>query len=156
PILSFRATDAKLIEIKAEFADAQLLPSLNFWGGLSILPKEAFTGGFDPATTMRGTGPWVLEQYQPSVGYSFKKNPNYYGAPQSPLLDGIEAPIITDFAQTEAQFKAKNLHGGPAEAVPKTDIVSFHSDLKGTRIDLQAPSVSGNTISFSWRESNPY
>lgn len=156
PVLSFQATDARTITIKTAYPDAQLLPSMNFWGGLWILPAEGFDGGFDPATTMRGSGPWTLERHQASVGFSFKKNPNYYGAPAEPLLDGIEAPIITDAAQAAAQFKAKNLHGGSPSAVPTTDIVSFFRDLGGTRIDVEAPPVAGPTISFSWRESNPF
>ncbi|MGD9895269.1 MAG: ABC transporter substrate-binding protein, partial [Dehalococcoidia bacterium] len=156
PITSFQASDANQIMIKTAYPDAQLLPSMNFWGGLWILPKEGLTGGFEPATTMRGSGPWILEQHQASVGFSFKKNPNYYGVPGQPLLDGVEVPIITDAAQASAQFKAKNLHGGSPSAVPTTDIVAFYRDLKGTRIDMEAPPVGGPTISFSWRENNPY
>lgn len=154
PITSFKALDDKRIEIKSAFPDAQLIPVLAFAFDVWILPKEAFNGGFDPATTMRGTGPWTLERYLPSVGWSFKKNPNYYDAPQYPLADGVEIPIVTDTAQAEAQFKARNIWWG---AVPATDILSVYGGLKDqTRIDLEPPPVTGPAISFSWRENSPF
>lgn len=159
PVLSFTATDPATIELKLAFPDAQLLPSMNFWGGLWIVPKEGHAGGFDPNTETHGSGPWMLEKYTPSVGFSFKKNPNYYGAPQHPLMDGIELPIITDTAQLEAQFKAKNVWfgaGGRGGGIPSTDILSLHNDLKQSRIALIPPLSEGNTISFSWRESYPF
>jgi peptide/nickel transport system substrate-binding protein len=154
PVTSFKALDEKRIEIKSAFPDAQLIPVLAFAFEVWILPKEAFAGGFDPATTMRGSGAWTLERYQPSVGWSFKKNPNYYDAPQYPLADGIEIPIITDTAQAEAQFKARNVWWG---AVPVTDILTVHNGLKDqTRVDLEPPLVTGPSISFSWRENSPF
>ncbi|MGE3597815.1 MAG: ABC transporter substrate-binding protein [Dehalococcoidia bacterium] len=152
-VTSLRALDDKRIEIKTAFPDAQLLPVLAFPFNFWILPKEAFAGGFDPATTMRGTGPWTLESYQPSVALRFKKNPNFYDAPKYPLADAIDVPIIVDNAQAIAQFQAKNLYWG---GVPVIDIASLHKDLKDTRVDLDPPTTSGNSISFSWRESNPY
>jgi peptide/nickel transport system substrate-binding protein len=158
PITSFRAIGPTTIEIKAAYPDAQLLPSMNFWGGFWVVPKEGLTGGFDPATTTRGSGPWLLDRYQSSVGFSFKKNPNYYDAPR-PLLDGIEMPIIADTAQVEAQFKAKNVFlgtGGRDSTIPSADMLGLQRDVKGTRIVLTEPSVEGNAISFSWRESNPF
>jgi peptide/nickel transport system substrate-binding protein len=130
-----------------------MLPVLAFAFDYWVLPKEAFNGGFDPATTTRGTGPWTMERYQPSVGWSFKKNPNYYDAPKYPLADGLELPIIADNAQAAAQFKAKNIWWG---GVPATDILSVHKDLKDTRIDLEPPATSGPSISFSWREGQPF
>jgi peptide/nickel transport system substrate-binding protein len=158
PVLSLTATDPSTISLTLAFPDAQLLPSLNFWGGLWILPKEAHGGGLDPKTDMRGSGPWTLEKYTPSVGFSLKKNPNYYAAPQYPLMDGVELPIISDTAQAEAQFKAKNVIWGEfnSTVVPVTDILSIQSGVKDTRIDLGAPDVTGPSISFSWREGQPF
>ena len=159
PVISVAAKDAQTIEMKLAFPDAQLLPTLASRFGLWVLPKEAFSDGFEPKTDMRGSGPWLLERFQPSVGLKFKKNPNYYGAPWQPLLDGVDLPVIADTAQAEAQFKARNIHGGPAlggGAVAVTDILSFHRDLKETRIDLAPPPLIGPTISFGWREGSPF
>ncbi|MGE0540583.1 MAG: ABC transporter substrate-binding protein [Dehalococcoidia bacterium] len=156
---SLRASDASTIEIKLAFPDGQLLPSMNFWGGFWAMPKEGLTGGFDPATTVRGGGPWLLERYQPSVGFSFRKNPNFYDAATAPLVDGIEMPIIQDTAQVAAQLKAKGIYfgaGGRGGAIPASDMLTLKRDIRSTRIGLTAPTVEGNCLSFSWRESNPY
>lgn len=152
-LLSVRALDDTKIEIKTAFPDAQLLPVLGFLFNSWVLPKEALTGGFDPSTTMRGAGPWTLEQFTPSVGFSFKKNPNYYDATQYPLLDGVELPIIVDAAQAAAQFKSKNVYWA---SVPSSDFLSLQNDVKDTRITLGAPAAAGATIGFGWRGNSPY
>jgi peptide/nickel transport system substrate-binding protein len=153
PITSLRAIDSSSIEIKTAFPDATLLSVLAFAFDIHVLPKEAYSGGFDPNTEVRGTGPWTLTSYKPSVSWSFAKNPNYYGAPKLPLMDAIEMPIITDTAQAEAQFKAKNVWWG---AVAATDIVSFKKELPDTHIDLGGPSAGGPALSFSWRPNQPF
>jgi peptide/nickel transport system substrate-binding protein len=153
PITSLRALDPQTMEIKTAGPDAQLMAGLAFKFNLWVLPSEAFDGGFDPATTMRGAGPWLLERHQPSVAFSFRKNPGYYGAPQYPLVDGIEIPIIADTAQAEAQFKARHVWWG---AVPATDVPAIHRDVTDTRIALDTPDAGGPTISFSWRENSPF
>ncbi len=158
PITSVRAVDGKAIEFKLAQPDAQLLTTLASRFGLWILPKEAFSGGFDTKTEMRGSGPWLLEKYTPAVGFSFKKNPNYWESGH-PLLDGVELPVVMDTAQAEAQFKAKNIHGGPAlggGAVSETNILTFKKDLKDTRIDLHAPQLIGPTLAFGYREGSPF
>ena len=153
PIVSFRGIDSKTIEIKTAFPDAILLPVLGFGYDFWIVPKEALTGGFDAKTEIRGTGPWVLDRYQPSVGFGFKKNPNYYDAPQYPLADAVDLPIIVDAAQAISQFKAKNVYAG---AVPATDILSVHKDLKDTRVALDAPGTGSHQIGVSWRPNSPF
>jgi len=80
-------------------ADANLL-----W----ILPKEADGGGLDPAKSMIGTGPWVLDNYTPSVGFKFKKNPAWHVA-GFPLMDGVDIAIIPEYPNRLAQFLAGNL-----------------------------------------------
>lgn len=162
PVLSFTASDPKTIEIKTAFPDAQLLPAMNFWGGLWILPKESFIGGYDAAMEMRGTGPWVLENYQPSVAFRFRKNPNYYDAAQYPLMDGVELPIILDAGQAQAQFKAGNVYLGggggsrPGAGISASDILGLHTEVKDSRIDLDAPFIWGSTISLSYRDGSPF
>jgi peptide/nickel transport system substrate-binding protein len=153
PITSLRATDASTIEIKTAFPDAILLPVLGFGYNFWIVPKEGLTGGFDPKTEARGSGPWLLERYQPSVGFNFKKNPNWYEAPARPLADGIDLPIIVDAAQAVAQFKARNVF---AEAVAPTDILATHKEAKDTRITLTAPGTGSHQVGFSWRPNSPF
>ncbi|MGD9892479.1 MAG: ABC transporter substrate-binding protein, partial [Dehalococcoidia bacterium] len=159
PIVSFTADGDRALRLTLAAPDAQLLPTLASRFGLWVLPREAFDGGFSPQQEMRGTGPWLLEQRRPSVGFSFRRNPAYYGMSEAPLLDGVELPIIAETAQAEAQFRAKNIHGGPAlggGAVSAANMLAVHRDLPGTRIDLGPPLVLGQTIAIGWREGSPF
>ncbi len=157
-VTSFTVTDASTIQIKALFPDAYLLPVLAFPFDFWIMPKESLSGGFDANKDARGSGPWTLDSYQPSVGFKFSKNPNWYAAPDLPYMDAIDMPIIQSAAQFEAQFKSKNvwtsITGAGVVAAP--DIVSFHKDLGGARIDLFSPDSSGATVSFSWLPNSPF
>ena len=73
-----------------------------------MMPKEA-DGGFDPATTVRGNGPWQLAEYTPSARFVWKRNPDYY-VKDRPFPDTLERPIVTETAQRLAQFRAGNIH----------------------------------------------
>ena len=42
-----------------------------------------------------GTGPWMLERYEPNVRLTFVRNPNYF-LPGLPYIDGIEVTIDED------------------------------------------------------------
>ena len=70
------------------------------------MPRES-DGGFDPKGTVRGYGPYTLEEYRPSSLYTWKKNPNYY-VKGRPFFDGVENPIVPEYATRLSQFKAGN------------------------------------------------
>lgn len=156
PVVSLRAAGSQAIELRLAAPDAQVLPTLASRFGLWVLPREAFEGGFNSQTEMRGSGPWLLERHQPSVGLSFRHNPAWFRAPEEPLLDGVDLPVILDAAQAEAQFRARRIHGGPAlgsAAVLAPNILAVHRSLPDTRIDLGPPPVLGPTIAFGWRDA---
>src|SRR5262249_33909312 len=79
-----------------------------FSGNVMIVPKET-DSGVDLRSDMIGTGPYSLEKYQPSVGWSLKRHPTYYDQ-EFNNFDGVEMPILTEYATTVAQLKAGNLH----------------------------------------------
>jgi len=95
---------------------------------LHIFPTEA-DGGFDPAQTSIGGGPWILKEYRPSSGFSYDANPNYYemGEDGSPLpyVDGLERPIIPEYANRLAQFLAGNLSQIDINA---NDVIGLRND----------------------------
>ena len=64
---------------------------------VSILPKEAADkeGLFKRPETVIGTGPWMLERYEPNVRLTFVRNPHYF-QPGLPYVDAIEVRIDTD------------------------------------------------------------
>ena len=65
-------------------------------GGMVIVPKETDTT-FDPRQDMIGTGPFMLTNYTQSVGFNFKRNPDYWDKDWA-LVDTIEMPIVTEYA----------------------------------------------------------
>jgi len=151
PVDGITAVDDLTARMTLVFPDAAVLAVaanfLDFWQ----MPSEAYSGGFDPAKEWRGAGPFLLAQHRPSVGFTFKKNPDYYGAPR-PYVDTIEQAILPESAQLEAQFSAKNLHYG----VPEDSIVALHKQNKGTRIDLGTPTGSGSNLGVGLRPGSPF
>jgi peptide/nickel transport system substrate-binding protein len=112
PVLSITPTDARTVAVKLKepltYALELFASFGSFSGNIAIIPKEA-DGGFDIRREMIGTGPYYLDNYTPSVGFTMKRNDNYWD-PQANLLDQINYPIIIDNSQVEAQLKAGNMH----------------------------------------------
>jgi len=73
---------------------------------------------------MRGSGAWMMTKYDRSIGWEYKRNPNWFRANDRPFFDGIDYALIPDYAaagpQTLAQLKAKRLWSLPA---PPADLV---------------------------------
>ena len=149
------AVDDKTVRIKLAFADALVISQLAGVGGLWIQPTEGIAGKFDQTREMRGSGPWMLEEYRRSVGYTFKRNPAWHhgGAAKQPYLDAVNVSIIPERAQTEAQFRAKNVY---ANAVAQQNIPQFAKELKGTRVVTATPTQNGPLWGFSWADSQPW
>jgi peptide/nickel transport system substrate-binding protein len=81
----------------------------NFWG--VILPpecEEKIVGGFDKVEAIIGTGPFMLDSYQPNVAAVFKRNPTYFRSPL-PYLDEVRETIVADKSTREAAMRAGNL-----------------------------------------------
>jgi len=73
-----------------------------------IFPREVLAGGWDPTRQVIGSGPFLLDNVQPDVAFSYKRSPGYYGAPL-PYVDTMRVAITPDPAQQLAQFAAGNL-----------------------------------------------
>jgi len=150
-VKDIKAIDAATVEMKLAVPDAAVLAISASFLDLWIMPAEAFNGGFDPAKESRGAGPFILTKHQPSVGFTFERNPDYYDAPR-PYVDRVEQGVIPDAAQVEAQFAAKKLHFG----VPADSVVDMNKRLSGTRIDVLEPSAGGTNIGVSLRPGSPF
>jgi ABC-type transport system substrate-binding protein len=123
PILSLTAPDASTVVLKLAFPLGSLLQRLGD-KDLMIYPREAGTG-FEPRTTVRGSGPWKLTDWRPSSSLSFSRNEKWHGK-KKPFVDGWELYVIEEYAQRVAQFRARRLYG---EAVVQEDIVQTKLDL---------------------------
>ena len=73
-----------------------------------IVPREAWTGGFDPAKQMIGSGPFLADSLAPDVAFTFRRNPNWFEKGR-PYADNVRLAIIPDRSQQLAQFAAGNL-----------------------------------------------
>ena len=62
-----------------------------------VVPREAVEqfGDLKRPEAVIGTGPWMLERYEPNVRLTFVRNPNYF-VPGLPYADGVEVTIDED------------------------------------------------------------
>jgi peptide/nickel transport system substrate-binding protein len=59
-----------------------------------------------------GTGPFLLERYEPNVKTVFKRNPDYF-LPDIPWVDGVEWLVVEDASAALAMYRAGQLDAGP-------------------------------------------
>ena len=69
-------------------------------------------GDLKKAETAIGTGPFILERYEPNVKTIFKRNPDYYRDGQ-PYVDGVEWLVIPDESTGLAMYRTGQLDCGP-------------------------------------------
>jgi ABC-type transport system substrate-binding protein len=110
PVLGVTALDARTVQIKlAEPVVYALgLFTSNSSGALAVNPKEMDTS-FDPRVDMIGTGPWLMSNYTPSVGFTFKRNADYWDKTVN-FIEQIDLPIMPEYTNALAQFKAGNIY----------------------------------------------
>jgi ABC-type transport system substrate-binding protein len=153
PVESVTAVDKSTVTVKLAFPFAPILGYLAFIRYLLINPVES-DGGYDPRRDMRGTGAWALSKYTPSVGFEYRKNPNWYDKPR-PFLDGLNYTIVPEYATGLAQFKAGNLW---AYIVRQEDILATKGDVPNTVLQ-QAGFFSRNNglfLYFGYKPNSPF
>jgi peptide/nickel transport system substrate-binding protein len=97
-----------LKEPNAWFID--LLASTSTW----LIAGEAVEkfGDLKRAEAVIGTGPWMLERYEPNVKLVFVRNPDYF-VPGLPYADGVEVTVDTDPSSRVAGWLAGKYDFGP-------------------------------------------
>jgi peptide/nickel transport system substrate-binding protein len=158
PVLSVTAPDARTIVFKLAEPVVFLLPALtpSQTGKPNIVPKET-DSSFDIKVDMIGTGPWVLDKYTPTVGFSYKRNTEYYEK-EFPLADEVDVPIILEYAQALAQLKAGNLYtySSGNSTVRAEDIVPFKRDVPEMQMfEYEASGFSVRQLTFGWLPTEP-
>jgi peptide/nickel transport system substrate-binding protein len=123
-VVSVTAPDKNTVVFKLAQPDASVMTTLSSSTDLLILPREA-DGGFDPKAEMRGSSAWILEKYQPSQGFTWAKNPNWYRKDR-PFLDKYDTPIVPEYSQGLAQFRAGNVL---VFGIQNQDILSTKKDI---------------------------
>lgn len=117
-----------------------------------ILPREAQTDAYDPAKQLIGSGPFILDSYQPDVQLVFKKNPDYYEK-ELPSVDAVRLAIVPSEAQNVAQFTAGSLS---ATRVSQTD--SDQAKKSNPRaVTITEPATSSQLLYFQLGDpSSPF
>src|SRR5713101_4509129 len=69
-------------------------------------------GDFKKVETAIGTGPFLLESYEPNVKSIFRRNPNYFRQ-GLPYVDGVEWLVVDDESTGLAMYRAGQLDAGP-------------------------------------------
>ena len=59
-----------------------------------------------------GTGPFLLERYEPNVKTVFRRNPDYF-LPGQPWVDGVEWLVVGDDSAALAMYRTGQLDAGP-------------------------------------------
>ncbi|MPZ97824.1 MAG: hypothetical protein GEU80_00580 [Dehalococcoidia bacterium] len=150
-ILGMEAVDEQTVRVTTAYPYGPLLASLAYSRWLQIMPVES-DGGFDPRADIRGAGPWMLARYDRSVRFEWRKNPNFW-LKDRPYLDGFDLPIIGEYAQRLAQFRAGNIYHG---VVRQEDIISVKEEFPQLEV-LQAEfSRSAWQLYFGLREGSPF
>jgi peptide/nickel transport system substrate-binding protein len=150
---SVTAIDSSTVSIKLAQPDADLLTLLP---GMLVFPKEA-DGGYDPNKEMRGSGSWMVSDYQPSVSATYVRNPNYFDAKATDrqFIDKAEYPLVTEYSTQLAQFRAGNFYAFPA--INHSDIISTKKDV--SQLDMfyveNITSLNG-LMPLGWLEGSPF
>lgn len=154
PILSLEATDSSTVVIKLNEPTASILAALSsqLQGQFFILPREA-DGGFDVGKDPHGAGAYYLEQYQPSVGLKYARNPNSYDSHTYP--DRIETPIISESSQVIAQLQAGNIHTHYTQLSPDA-VVQIKKDQPQIGLYKWPMAYVGASTFFGFAESSPF
>jgi ABC-type transport system substrate-binding protein len=86
----------------------------NPWGAWIIAPEvvQQF-GDLKKPESVIGTGPFILERYEPNVKTVFKRNPDYFLKDQ-PYVDGVEWLVLEDPSTGLAMYRAGKIDCGPA------------------------------------------
>lgn len=150
PVLSFTATDPRTAVMKLKEPTVYLLALFapTTVGKMVIIPKETDTT-FQLESDLIGTGPYVLTNYTPSVGMTFKKFPDYYEKDFA-FVDTIEAPFILEYAQQMAQFRAGNIYS-LGTTMRQEDVLPTKRDIPELVVSANEPSgFSGAALNFGY------
>jgi len=95
---------------------------------MSIITPEVVQhfGDLKKPEAVIGTGPFLLERYEPNVKTVFKRNPDYF-RPGQPYVDGVEWLVLDDESTGLAMYRTGQIDCGPAAwwAVRQEDLESI-------------------------------
>ena len=139
PVLSITATDSRTVVMKLK---EPLAYALTYFVGrelVNMMPKEAANPSvLDLRGTMLGAGPFYLAKHEPSVSFVFKRHEEFWDK-NNVFVDQIDYPVITEYAQGVAQFRAGNVY---LYAVRPEDVIQVKRDVP--QLSMYAGDITGS------------
>src|SRR5437870_689109 len=129
-----------------------------------MMPKET-DATFDSKGDMIGTAAYSLAKYEPSVGFTMKRHPDFWDQ-DAALADQIDVPIISEYAAALAQFQAGNIFSfgayisGPG--IRGEDVLRVKQDVPKISIYQgeigagQSPTTSPLYLAFGFLPGSPF
>lgn len=151
PVESVKAIDKTTVEFKLQYPYAPFLSAMAYSRYLQVMPRES-DGGYDPRNEVRSGGPWILDNYQRSVIFQYRKNPDYWDA-NNVLLNGFDIPIIPEYAAGLAQFRAKKVWGF---AVRQEEIIQVKKEVPELALDQGAHGRTAWMTYFGLKPGTPF
>lgn len=156
PVLSVTSPDARTIVIK--FTEPLVYAQAYFVqrGYLNIVPKEAESPGvIDLRQKTIGTGPFMVSDYRASTSITFKRHPDYWDRDR-PYIEGIDYPIITEYAQNNAQFRSGNIYAyepGSGASVRQEEVVQTKKDVPELAMYQGDVTIDTRRTIFGWQNT---
>jgi len=148
PIVSMTAPDSRTIVVKLKEPIVYANGYLTNRGYVNVVPREA-ESQFDLRSQIIGTGHFYLSDFQPDIGLTFKRNPDYWEKDR-PYVDQINFPIIPEYASALAQFRTGAIYDYP---VRQADVLTVKRELPELRMyDAGVTAESRRTV-FGWQDA---
>jgi peptide/nickel transport system substrate-binding protein len=108
-------------------------------------------GDLKKVETTIGTGPFLLEQYEPNVKTVFRRNPDYFRQ-GLPYVDGVEWLVLDDESTALAMYRTGQIDTGPWNnwAVRQPDLES----LKQSHPHLRYQDILVNNATTIWMRTD--
>jgi len=156
PVESVTVLDSRTVVVKLKQPDSSIIPLFAAGSIFFVQPREA-DGKFDPKGEVRGYGPYMLEAYERDNRYVWVKNPNWYLANRV-HPEKVEVPIIKEYQQGLAQFRAGNIYSSTWLGAPnQTDIIQTKKDVPQTLLlQSTAFATDPHKMTFGYAEGSPF
>jgi peptide/nickel transport system substrate-binding protein len=108
-------------------------------------------GDLKRVETAIGTGPFILERYEPNVKTVFRRNPDYF-RPGLPYVDGVEWLVVEDESTGLAMYRTGQIDAGPGL---QWDVRQADLDaLKKSHPNLRYQDMLANNATTIWMRTD--
>lgn len=110
------ATDDLTVVVKLDSPNASLPYLVSIFNPQSAITPASYVAGSTLDATPAGTGPWIMDTYDPNTGIKWKRNDAWWGG--AIALEAIDMQFFSDLA---AQVTA--MSGGSVDAIQQFSVV---------------------------------